>query len=624
MPTVRERPRLGVVHPLRITVLVKQIPKVEAMVLGDDGRLVREGLPLEMNAYCRRAVAIGAELAAATGGTVTVLTLGPPSAEDALREAIAWIEERGVPVDGVHLCDPAFAGSDTLATAQALAAAVERLEPFDLVLAGRNSVDADTGQVGPELAQLLDLAFAAGVRELALVDGAVTVRLEHDDEWVEATVSLPAVLSVAERLTDPAKVPPEGRAAVAAERISLVTAADLGPGPWGAAASPTSVGDVRSLEVERLRRRFPGSVGDQVAEVVAALVDRGALDGEVGGPREVVAAPGGGAGPTVAVVVEPDRTRLTRELLGAAARLASEVGGRVVALGTGLPPSADLGTWGADEVVTLLGALVEEDVAAGVVDWAAAAEPWAVLTPSTDWGREVASRVGAALRAGLTGDAVGLTVEDGPGGTAPADGRRLVAWKPAFGGLLVAAVRSASPVQLVTVRAGVLPLLEPRPPVAVAASTVAVAPRGRVVVHGRHREDDAEVLASAEVVIGVGQGVDPAHYGELEPLRRALGAELAATRKVTDKGWLPRARQLGITGHSIAPRLYLAVGLSGKFNHTMGVRSSGTIVAVNPDPDALIFDWADLAIVGDWREAVPTLVEQLEAARRDGAAREDP
>ena len=134
------------------------------------------------------------------------------------------------------------------------------------------------------------------------------------------------------------------------------------------------------------------------------------------------------------------------------------------------------------------------------------------------------------------------------------------------------------------------------------------------MVHSRRREDNADALANAEMVVGVGQGIDPAHYDELEPLLALLGGELAATRKVTDKGWMPRARQLGITGHSIAPRLYVALGLSGKFNHTMGVRSSGTIVAVNPDPDALIFGWSDIGIVGDWREVVPLLVDRLGVA----------
>src|SRR5438128_8205155 len=113
---------------MRIAVLVKQVPKFEAMELGPDGRLVRDGLQLELNPYCRRAVTKGAELAAATGGSVSFFTLGPPAAEDALREAIAWGGG-----DGVLVTDPAFAGSDTLATARALAAAMAREGPFELV-----------------------------------------------------------------------------------------------------------------------------------------------------------------------------------------------------------------------------------------------------------------------------------------------------------------------------------------------------------------------------------------------------------------------------------------------------------------------------------------------------------
>src|SRR4051794_28284649 len=198
--------------PLRIAALVKQIPVFEELQLGPDGRLQRAGLPLEMSAYDRRAVAQGVTLARDTGGSCTVVTLGPPSAEDVLREAVAFGADAGVLVT-----DPAFAGSDTLATARALAAAVARLESaggrFDLVLVGRNSVDAETGQVGPQLAQLLDRPFATGVKRLAVAAAgegdaelAANVGLEHDDAWVEATVALPAVLSTAERLIDPCKI----------------------------------------------------------------------------------------------------------------------------------------------------------------------------------------------------------------------------------------------------------------------------------------------------------------------------------------------------------------------------------------------------------------------------------
>ncbi len=172
-----------------------------------------------MNAYCRRAVAQAVELAQEHDGTVCVVTLGPPPAEDTLREAIAWGLARGVETTGVLLTDPAFAGSDTLATARALAALIEREGPFDLILAGRNSVDADTGQVGPELAALLDLPFATGVRHLSLEDRTLHVRCEHDDGWVQAQLDLPAVLSTAERLIDPCKVDPEGRAEVPAELL---------------------------------------------------------------------------------------------------------------------------------------------------------------------------------------------------------------------------------------------------------------------------------------------------------------------------------------------------------------------------------------------------------------------
>jgi electron transfer flavoprotein alpha subunit len=132
-----------------------------------------------------------------------------------------------------------------------------------------------------------------------------------------------------------------------------------------------------------------------------------------------------------------------------------------------------------------------------------------------------------------------------------------------------------------------------------------------VIVHSRRREDDADVLAQAEVVIGVGQGVPPERYGELDGLREVLGAELAATRKVTDNGWMPHARQIGITGKSISPRLYVAIGTSGKYNHLVGARSAGTILAINSDPDAPVFIASDVGIVGDWAEVVPVLEASL-------------
>src|SRR5581483_3024780 len=440
-------------RPMRIAVLVKQVPAFTEMELDEHGRLIRAGLPLELNPYCRRAVSEAVELAGAGGGpaSVTVVTLGPPSAEEALREAIAWGLARGVETDGLLVTDAAFAGSDTLATARALAAALNLAGPFDLYLAGRNSVDSETGQVPPELAELLGLPLLTGVRTLELkgLDGpaagrpTVRARCEHDDGWAEVEVDLPAVLSCAERLIEPAKVDAAGRAGVAGDRIRRAAAADLGPGPWGEAGSPTTVGAVRIHEVNRECVVLDGPVEDQVRVAVDVLVRRGALAGlDAGSPGagssgagspgagsagggDGVPRPGNPAGPAVGVVLEADRPHVTQELLSAAAALAEDLGGHVVALTEEAEADAGrLGAWGADEVVALTAAgppdvsLGPEDVAGAVVEWAGDAGPWAVLAPSTAWGREVAGRAAARLGAGLTGDAVGFDVEDG----------RLVAW----------------------------------------------------------------------------------------------------------------------------------------------------------------------------------------------------
>jgi electron transfer flavoprotein alpha subunit len=293
---------------------------------------------------------------------------------------------------------------------------------------------------------------------------------------------------------------------------------------------------------------------------------------------------------------------VARELLGEAVHIARSVSGTVVAIGPDLSDTLELASWGADRVVSVTGTAVEEDVALALTGWCQKTAPWAVLVPGTLWGREVAARVAARIGAGLTGDAVGFGVDNG----------RLVAWKPAFGGSLVAAITCRSEVQMATVRPGVLSLRAPRPvdappPLDTAAGTT----RGRVHVVDAGRDDDVESLLAARTVVAVGQGVPPEEYGDLDRLLKVLGAELGASRKVTDKGWLPRARQVGITGHSIAPALYVAIGVSGKFNHIVGARGAGTIIAINNDPGALILDWVDVAIVGDWREVVPLLVDAL-------------
>ncbi len=582
------------INPLRIAVLVKQIPALEGISLDKNGRLVREGVELEMNPYCRRAVAQGVKLARAGKGHCTVFTMGPPAARDVLKEALAWGADTGV-----LLNDPAFAGADTLATAHTLAEAIRQRGPFDLILLGRNSLDADTGQVGPELAELLGLPFLGPARKLEHTANALKLRCEHDDGWMEASVSLPAVVSAAERLCAPCKVPREKWSSNLDDHISTLNAAALGKGPWGSAGSPTRVGDSRTIPVERSPVMLNGLIDEQVKAVVHLLEARGVF----AEPSHVALSevPAKQAGEqTVVVLLEPGQHRPNQECCGTAALLAAEIGAEVTAFVAEKMSPGTLGGWGIDRAIHLHGSDVDEDIAHAVSDWAQSHQPWAIIAPSTQWGRIVASRIAARLQAGLTGDAIALEVREG----------RLVAWKPAFAGMLAVEILCTSPVQMATVRPGALPLLQPRKATARIVEQ-RIAADSRISIHRRTQNDEIDALANARTVIGVGMGVPPDEYDELEELQEVLGAELAATRKVTDRGWQPRSRQIGITGRAIAPQLYLALGLSGKFTHSAGIRNAATVLAVNTDEEAPIFEFADIGMVADWREVIGPLAEAL-------------
>ncbi|HVB00110.1 MAG TPA: FAD-binding protein [Acidimicrobiales bacterium] len=586
---------------LRIAVLIKQVPTIEGghatFELGTDGRLIREGLDLEINPFCRRAITKGVELAKETGGVCIAVTLGPPSAEDALREAIAAGVDRALLIS-----DQKFVGSDTLATARALASAITLHGPFDLVLSGLNSVDAETGQVGAQIAELLDVAFVSGVRQLELDGRQLELECERDDGLVHALVELPALLSVAERLTYPAKHTPEERALVDPAKITWIRADELGTGPWGQEGSPTWVGDVRLIENTRLGKLLSGSLDAQLDALMEALRDRSALDTGEPMPSETVPSTGGSA-TAVIVALEPGRERFGRELLGGAARLAHELDGSVYALVSGEAPTLiDLGGYGADRVIRLSTSerINAEDIADALVSIATEINPSILVAPSSSWGREVAARFCAATNSGLTGDASSLEVANG----------RLVAWKPAFGGQLEASITATSPIQCATVRAGAFSLLAPRDHMPT-ESTRLVSVRGRVAYSDHRVDEAADKIAGAPVLISIGAGVDSERYAEIGPLVELLNAELIATRKVTDKGWLPRTRQVGITGLHVRPLLCVVIGAVGKFNHMVGVRAAGTVVGINIDEASPLFAASDLGIVGDWAIVIPALTERI-------------
>jgi len=607
---------------LRIAVCVKQVPLVAAMKFDTATRtLVREGVPMEVSAFDLRALLRAVELRDHHGGEVVAVTMGPPGAVEALAECLALGADRAV-----HLCDRAFAGADTLATAHALAQALRR-EPFDLVLCGRNSVDAETGQVGPEVAELLGWPQVTGARSLQIDTVARTLRAERETDDGIATVEapLPALVSAGEDLAAERFTTSAEREAAMAKPIEQLDAAQLGgeTSLYGAAGSPTwvlgldavaenrrgEIIDAEPLEaaVDLLAERLVGAglfgqwqIDGAAAE--AALPERVARTGE----RDVL---------VVAEVMGGELRRVSLELLAKGRALAAAMGGRVdvlVAAPDAAAHAAALVEHGADRVLvasrpdltldtephaSLLARVIERE------------RPGVVLVPATTWGRDVAPRVAGRLGLGLTGECVDLGFDS--------EGR-LLQHKPAFGASVVALIASRTRPEMATVRPGMLAAAVPtagRAGAIVAVEVPDVASPLRVIATTADAGAVAD-LESAEVVVGFGMGIGgPEHLPAIEALAEVVGGALCTTRDVTDAGWVPKQYQVGMTGRAIAPRLYLAVALRGAFEHTVGTRRAGLIVAINKSRRAPIFKCADYGIVADWQAVVPPLTRRLRELR---------
>jgi electron transfer flavoprotein alpha subunit len=612
---------------MKSIVLVKQVPTVGDLAFDPVTRtLKRDGVRLEVSAFDVRALVRAIELRAQVGGEVVALTMGPPQARDALAYCLALGADRGI-----HLLDPAFAGADTLATARALAAALRR-EGFDLVLCGRASVDAETGQVGPEVAELLDLPQVSCARRLDVEDGGGRIRAEceTDGGFEIVACALPALVSAAEDLAEERFPRRADREAARDRPIGTVTAADLpdDPAAFGAAGSPTSVAGLEAIDVARAGEVIEGDLPGAVERLVVALVARGLFAPAATAPavaRPVRRRPGDPAKAlwVVAETREGGLRRVTLELLGKAGELAAQSGGEVVAVLIGHDVrrhAAALGRAGAERVLVLddpaLAPYATEPHATALADLVRARAPAAVLLASTYRGRDLAPRVAARLGLGLTGDCIDLTLDDAG---------RLVQWKPAFGGNVVAPILSRTVPAMATVRPGILTPAPAAVDAAPVVETIAFATPAlrRVTLVARRPAPGVEraaALDEAEIAIGVGVGIGgPEALVAIEAFAAALGgAAIAATRDVTDKGWLPRQHQVGLTGRAIAPRFYFAIGVRGAFEHMVGLRRAGTVVAVNRNVKAPIFKQADVGIVADWATVLGPLGDEIRRRRRDG------
>ncbi|MGH7934783.1 MAG: FAD-binding protein [Candidatus Binataceae bacterium] len=598
----------------KVAVCIKQIPLVEDANFDPVTRTIRRDGVNVTSAYDLRAVAQAVDLKKRFNAELTVVTMGPPQAREALVDALA----SGID-HAVHLEDRAFAGSDTLATARALALWLKR-GSFDLIMLGKYSIDAETGQVGPEIAELLGIAQITGVRKLQIEGDTIHAERESDEGADEVECRMPALLTCAERLINPLKMDPKARDAAKSHPITAVRAAELSSdlANFGFAGSPTWVQEVRAQYAPEVDcRMIDASDPERAAEEVIAALDRmGALK-----PREHKGRPVSAdvrkpvRGKDIWVAVETDLKGEINvgslELLSAGDELAGRLGGALVAVG--FPASIArhsglLASYGADHVLVIDNPALEnyspDSVADAYARLVRERTPWGLLLSASERGRDWGPRVAARLKLGLTGDAIGLEL-DGEG--------RLVAMKPAFGGNIVAPILSKTFPQMATVRQGVLTLAQPLWSRKAEIETVRVelAPAlSRTLKETSALDPSVLPLDGAEVVVGIGMGVGgPEGVARIKEFAQVLGAGMCASRRVTDQGWVPRQLQVGLTGKAIEPRLYFSVGLRGAPNHIVGIKRAQTVVAINNDPEAMIFERANIGLVGDWAPLTRALTE---------------
>ena len=615
---------------MRAIVLIKQVPDLRLGGVGvrADGTIDRSAAAPITNPADMHAVEAAVQLA----DDVCALSMGPPAADEALRQALAAGANRAV-----LLCDHALAGSDTWATANALSAAIEWIGGADLVLCGISAIDGETGQVGPSVAQRLGWPQATGCESLAVDGKTLIARRVVEGGFERLRLPLPAVVTVGETGFAPRYPTLPGRRRAATTVIEHVTAGDVGVGASkvGLAASPTKVARMTPSPWPDRGCRYVDGAEFGYDDLVSELIDRGAfIAGEqvdadgvaTESVEEHLESTGHEGDASVWVVCQMADGTLDRasvELLSKATTLAPALGGGVGAVVLAANSGAAVeaaGRHGADVVY------VAEDPA--LADYRA--EPFARVIVECSRGESAecgsvrrdhhrtrpcsSDRIDARHRPGGGLHRSLCRFVDTPrphlrrvaAHGAPGDGRRRAGHVPVSRGASADGYGSARRVRRVEFAAS-----------ATRRTPRRLVVRDRSARRGPRAPDQQRRRRPARCRCGHRRG-RRLRCRRMAPRRRPGPGNRRAYRRLAgavEAGLAERAQQVGQTGATVHPRLYVACGISGALQHAVGMQDSATIVAINRDPKAVIFRLAHFGIVADVGDAVPEFVGALRRRR---------
>ena len=468
------------------------------------------------------------------GGEVILLSMGP----EKVKEMLSGLTRLGAK-QAYLLCDRAFAGADTLATAYTLALAVKKLAP-DLVICGRQTIDGDTGQTGPSLAMTAGMSLITNVMEIQKTDGQL--RCLTRSRGMQ-TVPYPALITVEKinHLRLPSIRSKRGE-------VILWDGKQLGADVTrcGLKGSPTKV--LASFQNEEGRRHCKFVDGSMLETLITEGLQKERMRlrrVETGGEVMTGVVPDG---VTVAVHNE-ERVSET-----SAAKLK-----KVWIVGEKCRQMAE----GISDDIKVIDRTQAEAMGEQFVKWFVAMvhkeQPEVILWDSDAWSKQAAPQVAALLQTGLCADCTALET----------DGEQLFMYRPAFSGNVIAKIACITRPQMATVR------------------TLAEGAADVICALGKGAKE-ARPLIEAYV---------SRQNSRQEGEKHLPRFETAASRAAVDAEMLPYEKQVGLTGKSVSPAVYVAVGISGAVHHIAGMKQSGMVIAINPDRKAPIFDYADYGIV---------------------------
>ena len=625
-------------------VLIKQVPDIKNIPKDawdtEKGTLKRGLLDNVCNELDRQALTFAIRMKEKHDGKAVSLTMGPPFAEEVLRYALSI----GADV-GILLTDRKLGGADTAATAYPLAQAVRKIEKeiFDgdknyIIVCGMQSIDGDTAQVPAQIAEELGITHIAYVTSFSFDDGNLRVeRITRRGTETVSPANYPCLVTVTE-WTEPLNASFSRTRWAYSQELYQWSADDVNADESyiGLKGSRTNV--VKIFSPKEVRKKvcvFENDLGKLVGMLKESYASEVEPTEETLKPKYQL--PEGKKGyykGEVWVYAEQEGGEINPasfELLAKATDLASSLGEKVgaVVVGKDIKGLAEeLIAYGADKVYLAESELVKDFLPVpykrAISQLIDKYKPQIMLFSATPLGRELAPRVAYNSKSGLTADCTELEIIDRSEDNQEFTGI-LMQTRPALGGNIMASIITRnSRVQMSTARPGVMKALEPdrarRGEIFEYIPDLTESDLGARILSAELHESTTD-LKDANLIVSGGRGLKTKEgFAKYIPqLAQSVGrflrqeAMIGASRLAVESGFIDHSHQVGQTGQTVKPKLYVAVGISGAVQHLTGMQSSDIILAINKDVKAPIFNVADYGIVGNLEEIVPKLINALES-----------